>query len=1202
MTLVSRLPMPRVYILAIVISCAYVVASCVGWTGGVESALGASTPSPSLRVTVGAFPTVLHPTPGKKGKYTVALENVGAASSVGEITVKAHLPSGLTIQNVFLEPGGAVCSPAGGSEVTCTISESIVPSGFFTISIYFEVSGGVGAGPLVGRVDVSGGGSSPASGEASMYIGGAHETGPAGVAHFEFEATGPAGEPATQASGHPNFLTTSLLLNNINAEALSEPYQPVQESKDLVFYLPLGLLGDPTVSALCPASLVETAPNETGCPPSSRIGTVLPMILSNVFAPTSDPTHEFGVYNIVPEKGYAAEFAFASLGYTFVSYASVVRRDGTYMLRVSTPGVPTAAKLTGLIATFYGDVQERYVSGFEERVFDRGAFLTDPSDCGEGVGAREASVALNTWEDPDPSLPFGASAVTFPAVDGCGSLRFGAGLDVRPESTQADEPSGFEVGLDVPQAPNGGSGFYGDVVERYVSGFEERVFDRGAFLTDPSDCGEGVGAREASVALNTWEDPDPSLPLGASAVAFPVVDGCGSLRFGAGLDVRPESTQADEPSGFEVGLDVPQAPNGGSGLGTPPVKSVELEFPEGASISPASANGLVACQEFGSSGIDIEGPESEADGPDGLPRPVAGHCPFASQVATVTGNSPLLREALTGHLFIASPHCGGAGQHACTEADAADGELFGVFLELEAPNAGVVIKMKGSAEIDPVTGRVKAVFKDAPQFPFSNLTVALKRGPRAPFENPQACGVATSEGVVEPWSEPTTPAAKTSSSYRVDWDGAGGGCPASTPFTPSFLAETKNPSAGGFSSFVLGLGRGDREQNVASLSTLLPEGLLAAPARVGRCPVGLASVASLSACPVDSQVGSVSVAVGSGSEPYWVSGKVFFTGPYGGAPFGLTVVVPAAAGPFNLGVVLVRAAVFIDPHTAQATIVSGAFPQILDGVPLRLRDVDVSVDAHEFMVNPTGCGQLSVTGVVHSTSGGSASVASPFAASGCKNLGFGPVLSGSTEARSTKTRGTGVRVKIGYPSSGAQSNIAKVVVGFPKALPVRLTTLQRACRAVVFEANPAGCPAASNIGTSTARTPLLGVPLSGPTYLVSYGSAKFPDVVMVLQGEGVTLEVDGQSFVSHSGALRVTFANVPDAPVSSFETVLPAGPFSQFTSVRSTGRAVASQCGEKLAVPVTMVSHSGREVKQSVKLKITGCKASRRRAAGKRKG
>jgi hypothetical protein len=1054
-----------------------------GPTAGASAA--PATPAVAWQMTDVATPTVLPDVVGKQLRYDAVAENVGGASSEGPFTIRIPMPAGLAVTNLRTEPEASECKEEAGEEV-CTFTEPVVPSGFVVMELQFGVSGAVAG--VESTASVSGGGApAPASDRAHVRLGAEHERAPAGIAKYRFDPTGPAGEPVTQAGAHPHFLTTTLLLNNMYLEGGSEPSKPIEATRDLAFYLPLGMLGDPAVTQSCPASIVETKFEQTGCPSSSRVGTILPMILGVVFANSQDPTHERGIYSVQPEKGYAAEFAFASNHLTFFVYASVVRHDGAYMLRVATPGVPQIAYLIGLVATFYGDIQDHFLSGETVTTFDRGAFLSNPMDCQESAQARQASVVLNTWQHP-----------------------------------------------------------------------------------------HRLAESEATPGLSS------SIP------AFASIDGCDLLAFSAGLSVKPETTQADEPSGYEVGLHVPQAPNDPSGLATPPVKNVSVTLPEGTSISPSSANGLQACQATGPEGIDIEGGESEEIAADGLERPAKGHCPVASQIATVSASTPLLHEALAGHLFLAAPRCGGAGQPECTEEDAANGNLFRLYLELEGPESGVVVKLEGHASVNPATGRITADFDEGPQFPFSNLTATLKHGARAPLANSQTCGVASSNAEITPWSSPATPAATPQDSFTVDWSGSGGACPASAPFAPTFLAGTTSPTAATTSPFALALKREDREQNVASLSSTLPEGLLADVAKVAKCPEPQASQASLTACPANSQIGTTSVAVGSGSDPYSVTGKVFFTGPYGGAPFGLSVVVPAAAGPFNLGNVLVRVALFVDPHTAQATAVSGPFPQKLDGVPLRIRTVEVTLDDREFVLNPTSCAPKSITAQVSSTSGATASVSSPFAAAGCNNLAFMPVLSGSTEAKATKANGTGVKIKIAYPP-GAEANIARVELAFPKQLPVRLQTLQQACRASTFEANPAACPAGSAVGTAIVHTPILAQPLTGPAYLVSYGSAKFPDVVFVLQGEGVTLDVDGQSFVSHSGVLKVTFASVPDAPFSTFETSLPRGRYSQFTSTKSTAKAEASQCGENLLAPVTMVAQNGAQLTENAKLQVAGC-------------
>ena len=1054
-----------------------------GLVWGVGSAL-AVAPAPSLRVTTVTFPSVF-PVGQVEAKYSIVVENVGGAPTEGEITLKDELPPGLTVVN-----GTGSCSQSG-REVTCNVG-GLVASGFAVINLYVGIGNITPGETLVNKITTSGGGSPPATDETSVRTGGVNETAPAGISRFGFEATNPAGEPVTQAGGHPTFLTTTVLFNNLDAEkavranVFAEPLKPVEPTKDLVFYLPLGMLGNATVPSECPQSMIEIEYDRSGCPPSSRIGTILPMILSNVFANSSDPTHEYGLYNLVPEKGFPAEFAFGSQGYAFVSYVTVVRHNGQYVLRVATPGVPTSGGLTGLIATFNGDITEHY----------------------ETEGA-------------------------------------------------------------------------------------EQTLDRGAYLTLPSDCGEGPQAREASVAMNTWVHPDPSLPLGKSLQAFSAIEGCEGLRFGATLGVAPETTRADEPSGYQIGLEIPQAPNNALTLGTPPVKNVEVTLPAGTTISPAAAHGLQACPETGPSGINIEGRESEANGPEGLQRPVAGHCPYGSQLGTVSASTPDLHEALTGHLFLATPQCGGAGQPECTPNNAADGSLFGVYLELEAPNAGVIVKLKGKTLVNPTTGQVKVVFDDAPQFPVSDLVVSLNRGPRAPLANGQSCETASSQAVVEPWSAPTTPAVTSTSVFGVDWDGQGGGCPASAPFAPGFIADSQAPVAGAFSPFSLTLKREDREQDISSISTTLPQGLLAMASHVTQCHEPEASEGT---CREESLVGSATAGIGSGSEPFYQTGRVYFTGPYGGAPFGLSIVVPAVAGPFNLGDVVVRVALHIDPNTAQVTGVTppagrpGGLPTMLDGIPLRMRTVNVTLDRQGFTLNPTNCAQKQITGTVTSTQGASENVSSPFAVSGCQNLPFKPSLSASTQANVSKANGASLTVRV--TSGAGKANIAKVDLRLPKSLPARLSTLQQACTEAQFATNPAGCPAASDIGIATALTPILNTPLTGPAYLVSHGGAAFPDVEFILQGEGVTIVLDGQTQIKQ-GITYSHFDTVPDAPISSFETVLPEGPHSALTIPLSTTKPKTSLCGEHLAMPTAIVGQNGVTLTQSTNVAVTGCVRSK---------
>jgi uncharacterized repeat protein (TIGR01451 family) len=1066
---------------------------------------GAVVPAPAWQVTAVGAPTELKPAIGTEGQYNAVVENVGGAPSEGVTVVRDRLPKGLTIIEAEPEPSEGLNGEfteciSESEEVVCSFPEVVVPGGFLVVNIsLYKVTGALAPGAsLQNVIHVSGGGAPEVSGAGETHVLGEGEKGPGpgGIAHFAFSATGPAGEVFSQAGGHPNLLTTSILFNTIYVTPGGINARPVEAPRDVVFYLPLGMLGDPAVAEPCPPTSVETRRSRSDCPPGSRVGSVLPMILGNIFANNSeDPTSVRPIYSVIPEKGYAAEFAFSSNNLEIVMYANVVRHDGAYMLRVSVPGVPTVASLIGFVASFYGDEQEHYLSGEEPVTFDRGAFLTAPSDCGEGEAAREASVEFNTWEDPEAEHT--ASALTFPSLEGCEKLSFGSLLSSGPD-----------------------------------------------------------------------------------------------------VRVAGDTTMADEPSGYTTNLEVPQAPNDGSGLGTPPLKTVDFTFPAGTSLSPGAANGLVACAATGPHGIDFPSGtgvagepgsvtgEGEEDAADGLPRPAQGDCPPASIVANVTATSPLLKEALAGHLYLAEPECGNSSHpNPCTDGDAAGGSLYRLYLELEAPGEGVIVKLPGSAHVDPVTGQITSVFEDTPQFPVGDLRIETTSGPRAVLANPQACGTATTTGLVEPWSG--GPASTPTGSFQVN-EGCG-----PQGFSPSFTAGSVSALAGAYTPFTLTLKREDREQDLGALKTTLPEGLLAAVSHVAQCPEPQASQGN---CPQASRVGSTTVAVGSGSQPLYQTGEVYFTGPYGGAPFGLSVLVHAVAGPFDLGDVVVRVALSIDPNTAQVTASTppagapGGLPQILDGVPLRIRMINVTLDSPSFTFNPTNCTPRQITGVAYSTQGSQDIVGSPFAASGCDNLPFKPILTASTRGKVSKTQGASLTVKVA--SGAGQANIAKVSLQLPRLLPTRLSTLQKACTEAQFNANPAGCPEGSTIGTGTALTPILGVLLVGPAILVSHGGAAFPDVEFVLQGEGVKIVLDGKTQIKH-GTTYSRFESVPDAPISSFQATLPEGPNSVLTVPASANGVRTSLCKEKLSMPTLITAQNGATVKQTTKVAVTGCTKSK---------
>ncbi len=731
------------------------------------------------------------------------------------------------------------------------------------------------------------------------------------------------------------------------------------------------------------------------------------------------------------------------------------------------------------------------------------------------------------------------------------------------------------------------------------------------FLTIPADC--SVGPENAEVRVDSWENPGTIGAGGAYSSAFkkatwqmPGVTGCNTLAFDPGVEVTPDTPLADEPVGLGVDVKVPQSAEPGT-PSTPQLRDAVVTLPEGMSISPGIVDGLQACNASGPEGINFEGPESEERGLNGELQLAPGHCPDASTVGTAEAVTPLLNEPIQGHVYLARPGCGGAGQAACTEEDALDGNLYQLYLELggtgKLGDTGVNIKVPGFTEANPATGQLTTRFLNDPQLPFSELKIHLDGGPRAPIDNPAVCGAATTTSDLTPWSLPGitpeglsmagTPDATPSSYFNVQ------GCPnGGASFSPGFVAGTVSPRAGAYSSFTLNLTREDRSQFVKGVQIHTPPGLLGMLSSVTLCEEPAADQGS---CPESSLIGTTRVASGAGSHPFEIEGKVYLTGPHDGAPFGLSIVTPAVAGPFNLGLVIVRARIDVNPTDSTLTVTTDetgpyALPQIVFGVPLRLKRITVDIDRPGFMFNPTSCNAQQITAVLSGSGNAKATVNSPFAAAGCKSLEFKPKFAVSTSGKTSKADGASLDAKLSFPagSAGSESNIARVKVDLPKQLPSRLTTLQKACTAAQFESNPAGCPAASIVGTVRAGTPLLPVGLSGPVYFVSHGGEAFPSLIVVLQGDGVRVDLTGATFISHAGITSSTFKTVPDVPVGTFEIYLPEGKYSALA-------ANGNLCTSSLSMPTAFVAQNGTEIHETTKISVTGCPKLRTKKAKPKK-
>jgi hypothetical protein len=637
------------------------------------------------------------------------------------------------------------------------------------------------------------------------------------------------------------------------------------------------------------------------------------------------------------------------------------------------------------------------------------------------------------------------------------------------------------------------------------------------FLRNPTSC---AGSPPVGFEMSSWSEPPGVFPAEEPSSPFPKQAECGLLAplFTPSLDVTPDTAQAGAPAGYAVDLEVPQSQSS-QRLATPDLRDARVTLPAGTVASPSAANGLQACTDA-QFGID----ESGAVVSNG-----AASCPQASQIGTVEIETPLLPKPLKGQVFLGQPQCS-----PCGASEVAEGKMVRLFLQARYEEGSYVrIKLAGRTQVDQQTGQLTTVFENNPQQPFEKLTLRLDGGPGAPLANPSVCGTATTTSRLTPWSStPSAPfSAEPSSSFQVE------GCPASR-FGPSFSAGmTGSIQAGASSPFSVTFSRGDGEQHFAGLRVVAPPGLLATLRGVVPCPE---SQAADGTCGPQSEIGKTTVAAGPGSDPFWVrGGRVYLTGPYKGAPLGLSVVVPTVAGPFTLtgnggpGREVVRARIEVDPTTTQVTVISDPLPTIIEGIPLDVRTVNVTIDRPGFILNPTNCSQLAVTATLNSTEGASAALSNPFQAANCANLPFKPKLKLSLKG-STKRTGNPAFKGVLTMKPG-EANISRAQVTLPHSEFVDNAHIGAVCTQKEFAlGNVPGeqCKPSSIYGYARAWSPLLDQPVEGPVYLKTPGH-KLPDLLAALNGQ-IDVALQGEVDTGKGGGIRNTFDVVPDAPVSKF--------------------------------------------------------------------
>jgi hypothetical protein len=616
------------------------------------------------------------------------------------------------------------------------------------------------------------------------------------------------------------------------------------------------------------------------------------------------------------------------------------------------------------------------------------------------------------------------------------------------------------------------------------------------FLSNPTDC---TLQRQITVTARSYQLPDAPSTMSAP---FPQITGCQALQFNPRFSVVPTNPEASAPTGVEADLEIPQNESP-QGRATSTLKSAVVTLPEGLTINPAAGTGLEACS------ADQVGFNKNED----------AHCPDAAKIGSADIDVPALEHLLHGSVYQRTPE---------------PGHLFRFWLV--ADEQGVHLKLPAEIEANPLTGQVTTLFLGLaslggnPQVPVEDLKLHVFGGPRAPLSTPDHCGTFQTHFQFTPWSGNAP--AEGNTAMRITSGCSKGG------FVPQLSAGMQGASAGSYAPFVFTLTRQDGEANPQSISLHLPQGLLAKLGGVELCSDADAATGN---CPAASKIGSLTAAAGVGGAPLWIPqpGKaptaVYLAGPYKGAPYSVVAVVPAQAGPFDLGLVVNRSAIYVDPETALATITTDPLPQILEGVPVSYRTIHVEVNRPEFTLNPTSCAAKTITAAVTATNGATAEPQAGFQATNCSQLSYSPQL---------KLRFKGSTKRTGNPAISAtlnqkpgQANTKAAVVLLPEGEFIDNAHINNPCTRVQF--NAGACPASSILGHVKATSPLLSAPLEGPVYFRSNGGAReLPDLVADLGGQiHITLVgfIDSVKTGKETSRVRTRFLNVPDAPVTNFQ-------------------------------------------------------------------
>lgn len=995
--------------------------------------------APALGVEATRVPTLVHRN-DEYFEYQVKVKNAGSTSTAGATSLTVALPAGFSMAGG--SGSGWSCHPAA---VSCTNASVVAPGAEFApLKLEVWVNPALAPEAVAVTFDAFGGGAAGDSFASDSFT--FAPAIPFGFSAFTARAEDALGGDYAVAGGHPISATTTFKAAT-RTYSFGEARQ-VEDLRDFFAELPPGFVGNlASLKARCTVAEVR----EFFCPPAAAVGGAA------LELGPGEPLAHTPIYNVIPEEGYVAAFAFVPHA---VSRLTVVirvklRSSGDYGVTAQAPLVPQAPQpLKAEFVTLCGygaavsNVAPGERAGFQgcRKPGEAGAaevpFLTNPTQCTEETSPGSLTSLVPT---------------TYARIDSW-------------QHPGATDPEGF---------PD---------------------------LGDPS-----------------WKSYQAVSPPNA---------GCNQLEFNPSFEGRPTTDVADAPAGLKFHLHVPQPGlTDPEGLGSAHLKDTRVVFPPGLVVNPSAAEGLAACSSaeiglktaIGATPIHFSG----------LPA----QCPEASRIGVVEVQTPLLNKPLHGSLYLAKQY------------DNPFESLLATYLVIEDEETGVVAKLAGRISADPASGQLSATFEENPQVPFTDLDLQTFEGPRASLRTSAVCGPESTEATFTPWSAPESgPPVSLKDEFQIDTAPGGGPCatdPSQLANAPRLSTGTVNPTAGAYSPFVLRLSREDGSQELKGIEATLPPGLTARLAGVGQCSdIQIAQAEARSkpgegvleqehpSCPAGSEVGDVQISAGAGPSPFHTQGRAYLAGPYKGAPISLVVIAPAVAGPFDLGTVVTRSSLYIDPVTAKVSVKSDPIPTILAGIPLDVRSIEVRASRDRFTLNPTSCEPMSIGAAaigVFTT----AALANRFQVGECSTLRFKPTL--KLRLHGNPRRGAYQRLEatVSYPPGSGYANIASASVALPHSEFLAQEHIRTVCTRVQFVAHQ--CPPGSVYGEAEATTPLLDYTLRGPVYLRS-SSNPLPDLVAALRGpdsQPIEVELSGRTDSFHGG-IRNTFDLVPDAPVSKF--------------------------------------------------------------------